>query len=190
MTGIKLMMLGGGVGQEDPGSVTYSAGSSGAIYEPSGWDTVDLEIAASCGQTNKQNGAGFSPTGKGSMITKDGVAPADVTIYVASGRTVPGSSPGGTGGNAGVTNHTWSDGGYGGAASVADVSGTASVAAGGGGDSGGGSINVSRQGRPENYGYHYCYDPSWIPTTPNGGNGAGAAYAGYYGGGGGGGGGV
>ena len=125
MAGIKLMMVGGGaVAPEDPGSVTYSAGYTGSIYEPIGYDTVTLTMGGVCGEKRAADGGGFSTEGLGTKITKTGVTPSAVTLYVANGRTVPGSSPGGTGGLGGVVFHSTYNGAIGGAATAAAISGT------------------------------------------------------------------
>ena len=184
MTGIKLMMLGGGISAEDPGSVTYSAGYGGSIYEPVGWDEVTLTMAGAGGE--KRAGGGYSTGGLGTKITKTAVTPSAVTLYVASGNGKPAGSPAGQGGSGGVVYHTSFNGAIGGAASAAAISGTNTVAAGGGGDSGKGNLAAPGViGRPELGTPFYSTQQ---PTDENGVNGGGGGN--YYGGGGGGGGGT
>jgi hypothetical protein len=186
MTGIKLMMLGGGaVEPEDPGDITYAAGYAGSIYEPIGWDTVDLELKGSCGRS--YNSSGWSLSGKGSLVTKDGVVPGDVTLGVAnmiSGGT--GVGYGGTGGS------TLYGGGNGGASTMANIDGTKTFAGGGGGD--GGPVPGGGD-RPGNIEGEIAGTPGYTSSNLNGGDGycspTGPAPCNcYYGGGGGGGGGT
>ena len=134
MTGIKLMMIGGGSNQEAAGDVSYAAGYSGGVYEPQGWDTVTLELQGVGGMY------AYGPPwpygqGGGTKITKTGVVPADVDLDVGN-KLICAGAGGGNGGDGGITTFVLYSGGPGGAATVADINGTQVVAAGGGGDGG------------------------------------------------------
>jgi hypothetical protein len=182
MTGIKLMMIGGGSNKEAAGDVSYAAGYSGGVYEPEGWDTVTLELQGVGGMY------AYGPPwpygqGGGTKITKTGVVPADVDLDVGNVKICAGAG-GGNGGSGGISSMVPFSGGPGGAATVADIDGTQVVAAGGGGDGGLTTDPAhARAGLPELTAvasqYAAATDKNGADGTPSGGC--------YYGGGGGGG---